>query len=269
VGPLGPCWQRASLVSTAAERHEGVEPVTERLDELVARARATKGFMPDDEGLFLYAAALRAGHGRRSDIASAGGQSARRDRGVTSASGARRGATFVEIGAWCGKSTLYLGAAAESTGAVLFSVDHHHGSEENQPGWDHHDPGVVDPDTGRIDTLGFWRRAVDGASLAASVVAMVGDSPTIAEHWSTPLELCFIDGGHGEEPAWADFRGWARHVAIGGFLAIHDVFCDPADGGRPPYELWLAALDSKEFVEDGECGSLRVLRRISPTSAAR
>jgi predicted O-methyltransferase YrrM len=216
--------------------------MSERLEALLAHARATKGFMPDDEGLALYRAAVRAGRQRH----------------------VARGATFVEIGAWCGKSTVYLGAAAEETDAVLFSVDHHHGSEENQAGWEHHDPEVVDPATGRIDTLGLWRRAVDSAGLGANVVAMVGDSPTIATRWSTPLDLCFIDGGHGEEPAWADFGGWAPHVCIGGWLAIHDVFCDPADGGRPPYELWCAALDSKQFVEDGECGSLRVLRRIAP-----
>jgi hypothetical protein len=205
--------------------------------------------MPDDEGLALYGAAVRAGRSRRETT-----------------NRAARGATFVEIGAWCGKSTLYLGAAAEQTHAVLFSVDHHHGSEENQAGWEHHDPEVVDPATGRIDTLGSWRRAVDSAGLGASVVGVVGDSATIATRWSTPLDLCFIDGGHGEEPAWADFGGWAPHVAVGGLLVIHDVFCDPADGGRPPYELWCAALDSKQFAEDGECGSLRVLRRIAPPS---
>lgn len=201
--------------------------------------------MPDDEGLALYEAALRAG---------------------TQTPDARP-ATFVEIGAWCGKSTLYLGAAAESTGSVLFSIDHHHGSEENQAGWEHHDAEVVDPRTGRIDTLGFWRRAVDDAELSSSVVGMVGDSPTIASRWGGPVDFCFIDGGHGKEPAWADLRGWAPHVAMGGHLAIHDVFPDPADGGRPPYELWRAALDSGQFAEDGECGSLRVLRRIAPADA--
>jgi hypothetical protein len=226
--------------------------MSERLDSILASARATKGFMPDDEGLALYRLAVRAG--RRSH--SGGGPRA------------DGGATFVEIGAWCGKSTVYLGAAAEETGAVLFSVDHHHGSEENQAGWEHHDPEVVDPATGRIDTLGFWRRAVDGARLGAHVVGMVGDSARIATRWSTPLDLCFIDGGHGEQPAWADFRGWAPWVAEGGWLAIHDVFPAPADGGRPPYELWCAALASREFVEDGECGSLRVLRRVATANAA-
>jgi predicted O-methyltransferase YrrM len=171
--------------------------------------------------------------------------------------------TFVEIGAWCGKSSVYLGAAAEATGAVLLSVDHHRGSEENQPGWEYHEADLVDPEAGRIDTLLHWRRTIAGAELEASVVGVVGDSPTLAARWDRPLAFCFIDGGHGEEPAWADFRGWAPHVALGGWLAIHDVFPDPADGGRPPYELYRAALDSREFVDDGGCGSLRVLRRVA------
>ena len=209
----------------------------ERREQLFGLARAATGFMPDDEGEALYLAALRAG-------------------------ASLENATFVEIGAWCGKSTVYLGAAAEETGAVLFSLDHHHGSEENQPGWEHHDHSLVDPSTGRIDTLPHWRRTIIGADLESSVVGVVGDSPTVSSRWTIPLAFCFIDGGHGEAPAWADYRGWARHVVEDGWLAIHDVFPDPADGGRPPYDIWRAALDSAEFVEDGECGSLRILRRI-------
>ena len=218
-----------------------------RHDQLVAFARGVKGFMPDDEGLALFEAARLAGTER--------------------AGTPDGGATFVEIGAWCGKSTVYLGAAAEETGAVLFSLDHHHGSEENQAGWEHFDSEVVDATTGRIDTLPLWRRAVDGAGLAHCVVGLVGDSPTVAAHWATGLQFCFIDGGHGEEPAWADYRGWAPLVVVDGLLAIHDVFPDPADGGRPPYELWRAALASGEFAEESACGSLRVLRRVVPPSA--
>ena len=169
----------------------------------------------------------------------------------------------MEIGAWCGKSTVYLGAAAETTGAVLLSVDHHRGSEENQPGWEYHEADLVDPEEGRIDTLLHWRRTISGAGLETSVVGIVGDSPTVAARWDRPLAFCFIDGGHGEDPAWADFGGWAPHVAVGGWLAIHDVFPDPADGGRPPYELYCAALGSGEFVDDGACGSLRVMRRVA------
>jgi predicted O-methyltransferase YrrM len=212
-------------------------PVPACADGLAAAA-STAGFMPDDEGRALHHLAHRASRDRPS-------------------------ATLVEVGAWCGRSTIYLGTAAAAEGAVLFSVDHHHGSEENQAGWEHHDPSVVDPATGRIDTLPFWRRSVDGAGLAHAVVGVVGDSPTVAAHWGAPVDLCFIDGGHGEAPAWADLRGWWPHVRIGGWLAIHDVFPDPADGGRPPYELWCAALASGQFVEDEACGSLRVLRRTA------
>jgi predicted O-methyltransferase YrrM len=209
----------------------------DRTASLLARARSTRGFMPDDEGLALWKAARRAGQ-------------------------AFEAASFVEVGAWCGKSTLYLGAAAESTGAVLFSVDHHHGSEENQAGWDHFDADLVDPADGRLNTLPFWQRAVADAGLESCVVGMVGDSPSIASRFTVPLAFCFIDGGHGAEPAWSDYRGWAPLVSPGGWLAIHDVFPDPADGGRPPYELWCAARSSGDWVEDGECGSLRVLRRV-------
>jgi MMP 1-O-methyltransferase len=223
-----------------------LKPITDdRLRAIIEAARQTRGFMPDDEGEALLRAALRAGQ-----AALPGGTPT----------------TFVEIGAWCGKSSLYLGAAAEVTGSVLFSVDHHRGSEENQPGWEYHESDLIDPMRGQIDTLLHWRRAISGADLERSVVGVVGDSATVAARWAHPLAFCFIDGGHGEEPAWADFRGWSPHVVLGGWLAIHDVFPDPADGGRPPYELFRAALESDEFVEDGACGSLRVLRRVKPAT---
>ncbi|MCU4186925.1 class I SAM-dependent methyltransferase [Acidiferrimicrobium sp. IK] len=194
--------------------------------------------MPDDEGMALHEA------GRRAAAAGAG--------------------PLLEIGTYCGKSALYLGDAARSHGQVLFSVDHHRGSEENQAGWDHHDAEVVDA-SGRMDTLPFARRAVAAAGLEAHVVLIVGPSVTVASAWSTPLALLFIDGGHGEDVAWADYRAWAPKVAEGGMLAIHDVFEDPADGGRPPYDLYRHAIASGRFAEqpDAGCGSLRVLRRLA------
>ena len=204
---------------------------------LLSLARSTKGFMPDDEGLALYRAGWRA---------------------------ARRGlGPLVEIGSYCGKSTIYLGAAARAAGTQLVSVDHHRGSEECQPGWEHHDATVVDPATGRIDTLPWWRRAVEHGELEGSVIGVVGDSAVVAGLITPPVSLVFIDGGHGTDPAWGDYRGWAPLVAPGGLLAIHDVFPDPADGGRPPYELWCRALESGAFVEESSCGSLRVLTRVT------
>jgi MMP 1-O-methyltransferase len=173
------------------------------------------------------------------------------------------GAPLLEIGSYCGKSSIYLGAAAREASTVLVAVDHHRGSEENQPGWEWHEPDLVDPEVGRIDTLPWFRRTVFHAGLEDVVVALVGDSPTVSALWGTPCALVFIDGGHGDEPAAADYRMWTPHVAPGGFLAIHDVFPDPADGGRPPYErIYLPALRSGRFAEVSATGSLRVLRRV-------
>jgi predicted O-methyltransferase YrrM len=205
-------------------------------DALRTRAEAARGFMPPDEGEALYDAAM-----------------------ALTVDG-----PLLEVGSYCGKSSLYLGAAARERGAVLFAVDHHRGSEENQPGWEWHEPDLVDPAVGKMDTLPIFRRTVHDAGLEGWVVAVVADSPTLARFWSTPLALLFIDGGHGEEPARRDFETWTPHVVPGGLLCIHDVFPDPADGGRPPYEqIYVPALESGRFEELRAVGSLRVLRRNS------
>ena len=146
---------------------------------------------------------------------------------------------------------------------MLFALDHHRGSEENQPGWEWHEPDLVDPAIGVIDTLPRFRRAIYDAGLEDAVIALVGDSPTVGRHWTTPLSLLFIDGGHGSEPAHRDFETWTPHIEPYGFLVIHDVFPDPADGGRPPFEIYLRALESGEFTELRAVGSLRVLQRTA------
>ncbi|QKW40334.1 class I SAM-dependent methyltransferase [Actinomadura sp. NAK00032] len=206
--------------------------------ELLRAARTAKGFMPDDEGRALYETAL--GYGAR--LAAAG--------------------PMLEVGTYCGKSAVYLGAAARAAGTVLVTVDHHHGSEENQAGWEYHDPSLVDPSTGRMDTLPAFRKTIGAAGLEDEVVAIVGQSRTVSAFWRTPLALLFIDGGHAEEHARGDYEGWAPHVAVGGALVIHDVFADPKDGGQAPYHLYLRALESGAFEERREVGSLRVLERV-------
>lgn len=210
-------------------------PLDDRLREL---ALSTKGFMPPDEGDALHDAAMAAG-AALPDLA------------------------WAEIGSYCGRSTVWLGDAARRSSTVLFAVDHHRGSEENQAGWEHHDLEVVDPRVDKMDTLPFFRNAVHDAGLEDHVIAVVGQSPTAARYWMMPLGFLFIDGGHGVEPARNDFLGWTPHVAIGGALAIHDVFPDPADGGRPPYEeIYLPAIQSGLFELASTTGSLRVLTRV-------
>jgi predicted O-methyltransferase YrrM len=193
-------------------------------------AEAAKGFMPLAEGLALYEAGLAA-HG-----------------------------PLLEIGSYCGKSAVYLGAAARQRNSVLFSIDHHRGSEEMGPAWDHHDPDVVDARTGRMDSLPFFRATIAAAALEDVVIGIVGDSATIAKHWTTPLGLVFIDGAHSDEPAQADYEGWSPKLATGGVLAIHDVFEDPADGGQGPFRVYERA-KSDGFADESRTGSLRVLRK--------
>lgn len=173
------------------------------------------------------------------------------------------GGVAVEIGTYCGKSTVLLGAAAAATSSVLFTVDHHHGSEEHQAGWQFHDTTFVDPVSGRFDTLPTFRRTLDAMNLHDNVVAVVGHSAVVARAWRSPLQLLFVDGGHSEEAAQQDYDGWAKWVAVGGALVIHDVFPDPRDGGRPPFHIYCRAVDSGEFSEVAAVGSLRVLQRIS------
>jgi len=204
-------------------------------ESMLGVARAAKGFMPDDEGLALHEAALVGG----------------------------RCGPLLEIGTYCGKSAVYLGAAARAAGTVLFTVDHHRGSEENQAGWEHHDAEVVDPRTGRMDTLPFFRRTIEAAGLEDVIVGVVGHSAAVAAAWATSVGMLFVDGGHAEDVALADYEGWARFVLPGGVLAIHDVFEDPRDGGRAPYRVWLRAV-SDGFEPVSQTGSLRVLQRNKP-----
>ena len=202
--------------------------------ELLAAARGAIGFMPDDEGLALHDAAL--------DGAAVG--------------------PLLEIGTYCGKSAVYLGAAARERGTVAFTLDHHRGSEENQAGWEHHDTALVDPRTGRMDTLPTFRRTIERAGLEDQVVAVVGRSRTVSAHWRTPLSLLFIDGGHAEEHAQHDYAGFAPWLLPGGALVIHDVFERPEDGGQAPYHVWLRAVRGGAFEPVETVGSMRVLARV-------
>jgi MMP 1-O-methyltransferase len=202
--------------------------------DLAQMAESARGFMPPPEGRALYDTAIA--YAPRGPVA--------------------------EIGTYCGKSTIYLAAAAREAGQFVITVDHHHGSEENQPGWEYHDPGLVDPATGRMDTLPHFRSTLAATGLEEHVIAIVGRSADVAGLWRMPLGMLFIDGGHTDAAAAADYEGWAPWVSEGGALAIHDVFPDPADGGQAPYRIYQRALKSGGFSEVRVEGSLRVLERV-------
>ncbi|WP_256107474.1 class I SAM-dependent methyltransferase [Streptomyces sp. ODS05-4] len=205
--------------------------------QTLAAFEAAQGFMPVREGLALYAAAAEA---------------------------AALGLPLLEVGTYCGRSTILLADAARAAGTVAVTVDHHRGSEEQQPGWEYHDPTLVDPQVGLMDTLPAFRRTLHAAGLEEHVIAVVGRSPQAARVWAGELGLVFVDGGHTDEHATGDYEGWAPKVAVGGLLVIHDVFPDPADGGQAPYRIHQRALASGAFAEVSVTDSLRVLRRTGP-----
>jgi len=201
--------------------------------DLLDHARAAKGFMPEDEGLLLHRRALeRLPHG-----------------------------PVLEVGTYCGKSAIYLGAAAREVGGTVLTIDHHRGSEENQAGWEHHDATLVDDEFGLMDTLLVFRKTIARAGLEDQVTAVIGRSTSVATWWRTPVSLLFIDGGHAEEHAQNDYTGFAHWVMNGGALVIHDVFERPEDGGQAPYHVWQRAVASVAFEPAKTVGSMRVLTR--------
>jgi len=195
---------------------------------------SVKGFLHPDEGARLYALAL---------AAAADGP-------------------CLEVGSYCGKSTVYLGSACRERGQVLYAVDHHRGSEEHQPGEEYHDPDLLDRASGQLDSFRAFRDTLARARLEDTVVPLVAPSALAARHWHTPLTLVFIDGGHSRDAALTDYRSWAGHLAAGGILAIHDIFPDPADGGQAPYEIYQLAVASGLFARLESTRTLGVLQRL-------
>lgn len=193
-----------------------------------------KGFLDADEGAALYAAALEAAHL----------------------------GPCLEIGSYCGKSTVYLGQACKNSGAILYAIDHHRGSEEHQLGEEYHDPQLYDVQFEKMDSFREFRHTLARAQLEDVVVPIVAPSALAARHWATPLGMVFIDGGHSMAAALTDYRCWAPHIVRGGLLAIHDVFPDPADGGRPPFEIWHLAQQSGLFEAMPLIKTLGLLRRL-------
>ncbi len=198
-----------------------------------------KGFLPEIEGMRLYELAREAG----------------------------RLGPCLEIGSYCGKSTIYLGLGCRQAGTVLYSIDHHRGSEEHQPGQEYHDPDLFDPQTGLMDSFREFRKTLSLADIEDTVVPIVAPSAVAARFWATPLSLVFIDGGHSLEAAMTDYTCWATHVAAGGYLAIHDIFPDPARGGQAPYTIYKLAVASGLFEELPMVETLGVLRRVCGRAA--
>ena len=205
--------------------------------KLPSHLNSVKGFLDHDEGICLYNHAL---------------------------SSSKKG-PILEIGSYCGKSTIYLATAAKEYNCSVYSVDHHTGSEENQVGWEYHDIELFDEETGKINSFPEFMRNLRKANLLDTVIPIVSDSSLVSRDWKIPLSMVFIDGGHTMEAAFNDFNNWKDKIIKGGILAIHDVFPNPDDGGRPPYEIYRKALSENNFKEVEAVKSLRILEKLNET----
>lgn len=167
----------------------------------------------------------------------------------------------LEVGSYCGKSTVYLGAACKENNGVVYAVDHHRGSEEHQLGEEYHDPELFDANVELMDSFKAFRSSMRKANLEDTVVPIVASSGLASRHWHTPLAMVFIDGGHSEEAAQTDYRSWVSHIKPGGILAIHDIFPNPEEGGQAPYNIWKLAKASGLFDELPMVNTLGLFRR--------
>ena len=197
------------------------------------KIEAVKGFLDREEGLKLYETALAAG---------------------------KRG-PCLEIGSYCGKSAIYLGSACKENDTVLFSIDHHRGSEEQQKGEEYFDPDLYDDRQGGVDTFRFFRNTLESFDLTHAVVPLVCTSSVAAKAWATPLSLVFIDGGHSEAAAFNDYTCWSPHIMPGGMLLIHDIFPNPEEGGQAPYQVYRHALASGQFEAVTMTKTLGILKK--------
>ena len=177
------------------------------------------------------------------------------------AKAASRMGPVLEIGSYCGRSAVIIGTACREENSILFSIDHHRGSEEQQKGQEYFDPDLYDERTNRINTFPFFREALAKTGLEDSVIPIVSSSATAGRMWKTPLAMVFIDGGHSLGAARGDFETWSPHLIQGGLLVLHDIFMDPAKGGQAPRMVYEQALETGAFDSLEMTKTLGVLRK--------
>jgi len=192
-----------------------------------------KGFMDKDEAKRLYDIAL---HASKTD-------------------------PVLEIGSYCGKSAYIIGSACKENDSLLFSIDHHKGSEEQQPGESYFDPELFDPKLSRVNTFPFFQETIIQTGLENTVVPIIASSNIAGKMWKTPISMLFIDGGHSFEACHEDFLTWACHIKPDGFLAIHDIFNDSEKGGQAPRQVYEIAIGSRDYEELEMTKTLGVLKR--------
>lgn len=159
---------------------------------------------------------------------------------------------WVEIGSYCGRSTVALGKEAQRHGHVVFAVDPHRGNPEMDAGEACHHPDVWAREHGSLSVLIDHIRK---HGLEGTVVPVVGAGQAFAETGIRP-GFVFIDADHSYAGCKQDFNTWAELLDPSGVLAMHDT--TDVGPGRVRDEALAAGWHLVEQVE-----SLAILTRTN------
>ena len=149
----------------------------------------------------------------------------------------------LEIGTFGGKSSLYMAAGTSKNEQVVFTIDHHSGSEEHQVGEAYFDPDIYDESLGHVNTVPLMQSNLNQFEESRYVVPMIVNANLLAPIWTMSLGLLFIDGSHTEMSAQNDSVNWNKRLLTGGALVIHDIYENPDEGGQAPFLIYQKALE--------------------------
>jgi MMP 1-O-methyltransferase len=142
---------------------------------------------------------------------------------------------IVEIGSYCGKSTICL---AQGVGKV-YAIDPHKGFVENSRRYK--------------PTFNNFKKNITEANMSRKIVPIVKTSKVAAKDWNKKIRFLFIDGLHDEINANLDFNLWNKHLIRNGVIAMHDSFC--RWGGSEKVAVKKIVI-SKDFYKIGVAGSI-------------
>ena len=148
----------------------------------------------------------------------------------------------LEIGTFGAKSALYIAAGSSIHDQLVYTIDHHSGSEEHQLGEEYFDPEIYDKKLGRVNTVPLMQANLQQFDESNWVVPIIANANSIAPSWRAELGLLFIDGSHTEISALNDYDNWNSKLHSNGALVIHDIYEKPEDGGQAPYLIYQKAL---------------------------
>ena len=149
----------------------------------------------------------------------------------------------LEIGTFGAKSTLYIAAGSSILNQLVYTIDHHSGSEEHQLGEEYFDPEIYDEKLGRVNTVPLMQSNLQQFDESKWIVPILANANSVAPSWGIELGLLFIDGSHTEISAMNDYDNWRSKLHSKGALVIHDIYEKPEDGGQAPYLIYQKALE--------------------------